>query len=32
MDETLRFIIGVAVFLAVITFEWFKVRASKRTF
>jgi len=31
MDETLRFFIGVALFLAVVTFEWLKERRQKRT-
>jgi hypothetical protein len=31
MGETLRFFIGVDVFLAVIAFEWFKEKTSKRT-
>jgi hypothetical protein len=31
MDETLRFFIGIALFLAVITFEWQKERSGKRT-
>ncbi len=31
MDETLRFLIGVTVFLAVIAFEWLKVKSSKKT-
>jgi len=31
MDETVRFFIGIALFLAVITFEWIKERSSKRT-
>jgi hypothetical protein len=31
MDETLRFFIGIALFVAVITFEWFKEKPSKRT-
>jgi hypothetical protein len=31
MDETLRFLIGVTVFLAVIAFEWLKERPSKKT-
>jgi hypothetical protein len=30
MDETLKFFIGIAVFLAVITYEWFKGRESRR--
>lgn len=31
MDETLRFFIGIALFVAVLTFEWLKERASKKT-
>jgi len=31
MDETLRFFIGIALFLAVLTYEWLKGRPSKRT-
>lgn len=31
MDETLRFFIGVALFIAVVAYEWLKERASKRT-
>jgi hypothetical protein len=31
MDETIRFFIGIALFLAAVTFEWFKERASKKT-
>jgi len=31
MDETLRFFIGLALFLAVLTFEWVKERSGKRT-
>ena len=31
MDETLRFFIGVTLFLAVITYEWLKERPSKKT-
>jgi len=31
MDETIRFFIGVALFLAVVTFEWLKERADKET-
>jgi hypothetical protein len=31
MDETLRFLIGVTVFLAVIAFEWLKERPTKKT-
>lgn len=31
MNETLRFLIGVTVFLAVIAFEWLKARPSKKT-
>jgi len=30
MDEALRFFIGIAIFLAVITFEWFRGKESKR--
>lgn len=31
MDETLRFLIGVAIFLAVVAYDWLKERPSKRT-
>ena len=31
MDETIRFFIGLALFLAIIIFEWLKERSSKRT-
>ncbi len=31
MDETLRFFIGVALFLAVVTYEWLKERPNRRT-
>ena len=31
MDETLRFFIGIALFLAVLTFEWVKEKSSKKT-
>jgi hypothetical protein len=31
MDETLRFLIGVTIFLAVIAYEWLKGRSSKKT-
>jgi hypothetical protein len=31
MDETLRFLIGVTIFLAVVAYEWLKERPSKRT-
>lgn len=31
MDETVRFFIGVALFLAVVTYEWLKDRPEKRT-
>jgi len=31
MDETLRFIIGITIFLAVITYEWLKEKATKRS-
>ena len=31
MDEALRFFIGITIFLAVITFEWFKSKESKKT-
>jgi hypothetical protein len=31
MDETLRFFIGIALFIAVITYEWLKERPTKRT-
>jgi hypothetical protein len=31
MDETIRFFIGIAIFLAVVAFEWLKERVSKRT-
>jgi hypothetical protein len=30
MDETIRFFIGVTLFLAVITIEWVKERSNKR--
>lgn len=30
MDEVLRFFIGIAIFLAVITFEWFKGKGSQK--
>jgi hypothetical protein len=30
MDETIRFFIGIAVFLAVVTFEWLKEKSSKK--
>jgi hypothetical protein len=30
MNETIRFFIGIALFLAVVTFEWLKERGSKR--
>ena len=30
MDETIRFLIGVALFLAVVTYEWLKERADKK--
>ena len=32
MDETLRFFIGLALFIAVITYEWLKDRPEKRTY
>jgi len=31
MDETIRFFIGIGLFLAVVAFEWLKERAGKRT-
>jgi len=31
MDETLRFFIGVTLFLAVIAYEWLKERPLKKT-
>jgi hypothetical protein len=31
MGETIRFFIGIALFLAVVTFEWLKVKASNKT-
>lgn len=31
MDETLRFFIGIALFLAVVTYEWLKERPNRRT-
>jgi hypothetical protein len=31
MDETIRFFIGVAIFLTVVTFEWLKERADKKS-
>jgi hypothetical protein len=31
MDEVLIFFIGIAIFLAVITFKWFKNKGSQRT-
>ena len=31
MDDTLKFFVGIAIFLAVITFEWLKERSSKKT-
>ena len=31
MNETLRFFIGIAVFLAVFTFEWAKSRTGERS-
>jgi len=31
MDETIRFFIGIAVFLAVITFEWLKEKTGEKT-
>jgi hypothetical protein len=30
MDETIRFFIGISLFLAVVAFEWLKDRASKK--
>lgn len=32
MDETLRFFIGLALFIAVVTYEWLKDRPEKRTY
>jgi hypothetical protein len=31
MDETLRFFIGVALFLAVVSYEWLKERSNRGT-
>jgi len=31
MDETLRFFIGIAIFLAVVAYEWLKEKPGKRT-
>jgi hypothetical protein len=31
MDETLRFFIGIALFLAVVTYEWLKEKPTRRT-
>lgn len=31
MDETLRFFIGIALFIAVVTYEWIKDSSKKRT-
>jgi len=31
MDETLRFFIGIALFIVVVTYEWIKDRPEKRT-
>ena len=31
MDETLRFLIGITIFLAVIAFEWLKERPTNKT-
>jgi len=30
MDETIRFFIGIALFIAVLTYEWSKERTTKR--
>ncbi len=32
MDETLRFIIGASLFVAVVIFEWLKNRSKKTIF
>jgi hypothetical protein len=31
MDETIRFFIGIGLFIAVIAFEWIKDRTNKKT-
>ncbi len=31
MDETLRFFIGIALFLAVVAYEWLKEKPNRRT-
>jgi hypothetical protein len=31
MEETIRFFIGIAIFLAVVTYEWLKEKSSKQT-
>jgi hypothetical protein len=31
MDETLRFFIGLAIFLAVIAYEWTKEKTGRKT-
>ena len=31
MDETLRFFIGITLFIAVVTYEWIKDRLDNRT-
>jgi hypothetical protein len=31
MDKTLRFFIGIALFLAVVAYEWLKERANNQT-
>ncbi len=31
MDETLRFFIGITLFLAVVTYEWIERQTIKRT-
>ncbi len=32
MDETLRFIIGITLFVAVVVFEWLKNRSNETMF
>ena len=32
MDETLRFFIGIALFLAVVTYEWLKEKPTNKTY
>jgi hypothetical protein len=31
MDETLRFFIGITLFLAVVAYEWLKEKSGKQT-